>query len=594
LILFIHPFYILLIVSEIISPQRHTLFDNDNNNNSTMLSTKTAIKIEDDTGTIAETNSDVAEEKAEPRAVVTEESANGSIKTDTSETTDATTADDKPAKSDGSVAYSTYADAKVKNENENEIETLSATDASKKETTDDNDAETKDTNEDITAHPDNHSDDDTSSSKSAGTSNNWDNGYSNELQKLYSNVDADTRAVAEEMIRASTAGNNKNERISKDKQDSAVALRLAATKSVAPDAAQSAPKKINSTPINKGKEPSALELALKQQGMTQSEHLRSTQFPFRLHNMLDDAERSGHADIVSWCHGGESFKIHKPPKLINVLQKYFRQSKFKSFLRQLQGYNFKRITRGNDQGVVSHPLFLRGRRSLSTLMRRKRVGPKVVDSDRAQASRLAVASGAFANKPGFAVIAPNQNPNARIPPHAQHTIAHPNASSMHSAQTFLNSAAAQKSSSQTNGAINPNPQDVLVVEYPNGQQVQQFQGNRKLASIVHKITGHYTSANESVKTMIVNEISSRIQNSGSRFLKLSKDGRSWMECNREEIFRKGTCVCGWICVCIAAISSTALFFAALNYYCNIPWSVSKYLFYFSFSVPPYLFEKSDQ
>ena len=41
-----------------------------------------------------------------------------------------------------------------------------------------------------------------------------------------------------------------------------------------------------------------------------------------------------------------------------------------------QGYNFKRITRGKDQGVVSHPLFLRGRRSVSTLMRRKRVGPQ--------------------------------------------------------------------------------------------------------------------------------------------------------------------------------------------------------------------------
>jgi hypothetical protein len=38
--------------------------------------------------------------------------------------------------------------------------------------------------------------------------------------------------------------------------------------------------------------------------------------------------------------------------------------------------------------------------------------------------------------------------------------------------------------------------------------------------------------------MIVNEISSRIQKGGSRFLKLTEDGRNWMECNEEEISLK--------------------------------------------------------
>jgi len=97
---------------------------------------------------------------------------------------------------------------------------------------------------------------------------------------------------------------------------------------------------------------------------------RSSQFPFRLHNMLDDAERTGHSHIVSWSPGGESFKIHLPKQLINVVQQYFRQSKLTSFLRQLQWYDFKRTTRGIDQGVVSHPMFLRGRRSACTLMKR--------------------------------------------------------------------------------------------------------------------------------------------------------------------------------------------------------------------------------
>lgn len=84
-------------------------------------------------------------------------------------------------------------------------------------------------------------------------------------------------------------------------------------------------------------------------------------------------------------------------------------------------------------------------------------------------------------------------------------------------------------------AINPEPQDVLCVDVPN---VQNFQGNRKLTSIVKKITGHYTSATETVKNMIVNEIATRIQKGGSRFLKLSEEGTSWLECNGEEICRK--------------------------------------------------------
>ena len=359
------------------------------------------------------------------------------------------------------------------------------------------------------------------SESKAKSTNNWDNSYTNELKKMYSDVDADTRAVAEEMIRAA-AGSKKSQ--DDEEQSSKASEKKEKEKE---DSSKKNEKKKNETskkPIPKGQEPSALELALKQQGITQSDQLRSTQFPFRLHNMLDDAERSGHAHIVSWCSGGESFKIHKPNLLINVLQKYFRQSKFKSFLRQLQGYNFKRITRGKDQGVVSHPLFLRGRRSVSTLMRRKRVGPKP-DAD-PNANKVAA---------NFKKVAGNQVPSQGPPTPPTRILPTPHSIASRSMPPAIHSAGFMHK-----GILNPRPQDVLCVDYPNGHQVRQFQGNRKLASIVQKITGHYTSANESVRTMIVNEISSRIQNSGSRFLKLSKDGLSWVECNREEMFRRGT------------------------------------------------------
>lgn len=496
----------------------------------------------------------------EEPAKMEEDSTKEETKTDVPETTEATKPEDETPAKESETSKETTADETATAVEEKETDAkeevvstsdsvndevakeVAATDESKTEAKADGEEKEETTKEDEQAQTENDSESDSSSveeeeDKSIGN-NNWDNSYSNELKKMYSNVDADTRAVAEEMIRAAQGGNKPKTQDETESSSQRTPTAIAPKPDPKPAAPETEGTK-SSTVINKGKEPSALELALKQQGITQSDQLRSTQFPFRLHNMLDDAERSGHAHIVSWCPGGDSFKIHKPAKLINVLQKYFRQSKFKSFLRQLQGYNFKRITRGKDQGVVSHPLFLRGRRSVSTLMRRKRVGPKP-DTD--HASKIAATASETLILPKKSSVGNDgvakQNSNPRVLAQARHAIPLATPSAIHSAPGFLAKPASQQP--QAGGIMNPNPQDVLCVDYPNGHQVQQFQGNRKLASIVQKITGHYTSANESVRTMIVNEISSRIQNSGSRFLKLSKDGLSWMECNREEMFRKGT------------------------------------------------------
>jgi len=446
-----------------------------------------------------------------------------------------------------------------------ETESSTVTDSSKSDTNNDaksSDDDGEENQDEVKKDSDSEatSTEEESADEKSTVKNNWDNGYSNELQKLYSNVDPDTRAIAEDMIRPVCEGNKKIvlkvEETSKSPSQTTTDQTSKSTSSNKPT--RPVGPKTPSTPsapndekdpvtnvINKGKEPSALELALKQQGISQSDQLRSTQFPFRLHNMLDDAERSGHAHIVSWCPGGDSFKIHKPQKLITVLQLYFRQSKFKSFLRQLQGYNFKRITRGKDQGVVSHPLFLRGRRSVSTLMRRKRVGPKVtpvIDPVPSQATKisevasrnLAFKKSSMGTEAGASNATKPSGNTPILPQGAQRAIPLPTPS-----QTFssLKPPAAQPPQPVVR-VISPNPQDVLCVEYPNAKTAQQFEGNRKLASIVQRIASHYTSANESVRTMIVNEISSRIQNTGSRFLKLNKDGMSWVECNREEMFRK--------------------------------------------------------
>jgi hypothetical protein len=64
-------------------------------------------------------------------------------------------------------------------------------------------------------------------------------------------------------------------------------------------------------------------------------------FPWKLHELLDDVERDSNEHIISWLLCGSAFKIHKPDTFCDsIMTKYFRQTKFKSFTRQV-GSNFK-------------------------------------------------------------------------------------------------------------------------------------------------------------------------------------------------------------------------------------------------------------
>ena len=59
-------------------------------------------------------------------------------------------------------------------------------------------------------------------------------------------------------------------------------------------------------------------------------------FPFRLHDMLNDAEPKGFDHVVSWQEGGRSFKVHDKEQFSKVLlPRYFQgQTRYKSFQRQ--------------------------------------------------------------------------------------------------------------------------------------------------------------------------------------------------------------------------------------------------------------------
>lgn len=105
---------------------------------------------------------------------------------------------------------------------------------------------------------------------------------------------------------------------------------------------------------------------------TSSSKKRPPVFPKRLYDLLENAERDGYAHVISWMPDGKSFKIHVDGSLdeedekaiIAILKRTFNQTRFKSFLRQLQLYGFERTYKGPHRGECKHELFVRGRRDL--------------------------------------------------------------------------------------------------------------------------------------------------------------------------------------------------------------------------------------
>jgi HSF-type DNA-binding len=79
---------------------------------------------------------------------------------------------------------------------------------------------------------------------------------------------------------------------------------------------------------------------------------RSGKFPHKLHQMLADLEQQDRRDIASFMPHGRAFAIHKPAEFTkDIMPKYFRMSRFNSFQRQLNLYDFQRISEGHDKGA---------------------------------------------------------------------------------------------------------------------------------------------------------------------------------------------------------------------------------------------------
>jgi hypothetical protein len=108
-------------------------------------------------------------------------------------------------------------------------------------------------------------------------------------------------------------------------------------------------------------------------------------FPWRLHDMLNDAEQKGFDNIVSWQQDGKGFKVHMQKEFPNiVMPSYFNQSQYKSFQRQLNIYGFQRKTVGAERGAYTHELLIRGKPDICRFMVRTKIKGKGTRSSLSQ------------------------------------------------------------------------------------------------------------------------------------------------------------------------------------------------------------------
>eukprot|EP00980_Cylindrotheca_fusiformis_P013485 scaffold3437_cov113-Cylindrotheca_fusiformis.AAC.52 len=109
-------------------------------------------------------------------------------------------------------------------------------------------------------------------------------------------------------------------------------------------------------------------------------------FPIKLHYMLS---QPSFQDCITWLPHGRAWKVIDQQKFESkVIPRFFRSDKMASFMRQVNGWAFNRITEGPDMNAYYHEMFLRGLPNLCFDMKRP---PKVKHA--AAAARLAAGAG---------------------------------------------------------------------------------------------------------------------------------------------------------------------------------------------------------
>jgi hypothetical protein len=90
--------------------------------------------------------------------------------------------------------------------------------------------------------------------------------------------------------------------------------------------------------------------------------------------MLEAMATNGSQHVVSWQPHGQAFRVHQPEVFARtIMARYFKQTNYKSFLRQLNIYGYRRINKGMDNGAYYHSHFIRNKNSMSLRMVREKI-----------------------------------------------------------------------------------------------------------------------------------------------------------------------------------------------------------------------------
>jgi hypothetical protein len=112
----------------------------------------------------------------------------------------------------------------------------------------------------------------------------------------------------------------------------------------------------------------------------------SLQFPWKLHEMLDLAERNGHQDVISWLPCGKGFRVHKKDEFCElIMPSYFASKKYKTFQRSLNLWGFESVSKGPDRGACYHQYFLRGQPDVCHSMTRTKIKGQATTTAAAEA-----------------------------------------------------------------------------------------------------------------------------------------------------------------------------------------------------------------
>lgn len=99
-----------------------------------------------------------------------------------------------------------------------------------------------------------------------------------------------------------------------------------------------------------------------------------TNFPARLYDLLtlSDDQTNGLSSAISWLPHGRSWIVNDKVQFLKKSSSHFQISKYESFIRQVNGWGYKRITQGPDVNSYYHEKFLRGMPHLVQDMKRQK------------------------------------------------------------------------------------------------------------------------------------------------------------------------------------------------------------------------------